>query len=305
LAKFATAVTDRGIPWAAIFGNHDDENGLSRSDQMTLMQGMPYSLAMPGPKDIHGVGNYALKVFSADPSKTHLLTLYLLDSGGYSKGVFDWFGFFHPTEYDWIRQDQIDWFRQESAMINPIERPFTPDGASDFGSIWKRQASQVTPDARKLAKPNALMFFHIPLKESYDEVPDMDPDTGIPLDIGIHDIEERGDAKQSDGFFDKAILQTFESDHSASGQLKEVKVISNGHCHVTENCRRVKGVWLCFDGGSSFSGYGRVGFDRRLRIYDISDFGETIRTYKRTEKDEILDEMVLVGKGAPGPYRPH
>lgn len=43
-------------------------------------------------------------------------------------------------------------------------------------------------------------------------------------------------------------------------------------------------------------------FDRRFRIYDISDFGETIRTYKRTEKDEILDEMVLAGKGAPAPF---
>jgi hypothetical protein len=40
-------------------------------------------------------------------------------------------------------------------------------------------------------------------------------------------------------------------------------------------------------------------FDRRFRIYEISDFGETIRTYKRTEKDEILDEMVLAGTGAP------
>ena len=50
----------------------------------------------------------------------------------------------------------------------------------------------------------------------------------------------------------------------------EVKVIGNGHCHgvtffclllsntsyifslffsVTENCRRVDGVWLCFGGG--------------------------------------------------------
>lgn len=66
-------------------------------------------------------------------SKTHLLTLYFLDSGSYSKGVFDWFGFFIPTEYDWIRQvgdsrflflatpfipnytqSQIDWFLQES-----------------------------------------------------------------------------------------------------------------------------------------------------------------------------------------------
>lgn len=50
---------------------------------------------------------------------------------------------------------------------------------------------------------------------------------------------------------------------------------------------------------SSYSGYGRVGIDRRFRIYDISDFGETIRTYQRTEKDEVLDEMVLTGMGSP------
>ena len=33
---------------------------------------------------------------------THLLTLYFLDSGAYSKGYLDWFGYFFPTEYDWI-----------------------------------------------------------------------------------------------------------------------------------------------------------------------------------------------------------
>ena len=32
------------------------------------------------------------------------------------------------------------------------------------------------------------------------------------------------------------------------------------------------------------------------------DYGETIRTYKRTEHDEILDDMVLVGRGAPPAY---
>ena len=61
--------------------------------------------------------------------------------------------------------------------------------------------------------------------------PDVNPDTGIPLDIGIHDIEERGDAKNSDGFFDKGLSQALESDHNAGGKMKEIKVISNGHCH--------------------------------------------------------------------------
>lgn len=35
-------------------------------------------------------------------------------------------------------------------------------------------------------------------------------------------------------------------------------------------------------------------------MYEISDFGETIRTYKRTEFDKIVDDMVLVERGALG-----
>lgn len=33
----------------------------------------------------------------------------------------------------------------------------------------------------------------------------------------------------------------------------EVKVVGNGHCHNSADCRRIKGVWLCFAGGSSVS----------------------------------------------------
>lgn len=67
LSKFAKAVTDRGIPWAAVFGNHDDEDGMSREAQIKYMRGLPYSMVERGPKDVHGVGNYVLKVKSADP----------------------------------------------------------------------------------------------------------------------------------------------------------------------------------------------------------------------------------------------
>jgi len=69
---------------------------------------------------------------------------------------------------------------------------------------------------------------------------------------------------------------------------------------------------------SSFSGYGKLGyvntttimmaqshflfrFDRRFRIFDISDYGETIKTWKRTEHDDIVDEMILAGPGAAPP----
>ncbi|KAL4250483.1 hypothetical protein ABKN59_006972 [Abortiporus biennis] len=301
LSKFAKAVTLRQIPWAAVFGNHDSEDGESRTEQVRYMQGLPYSLVEPGPQDIHGVGNYLLKVYSADPSKTQLLTLYFLDSGDYEKSIWDFTGFGHSTEYDWIHEDQIQWFLEESARIKPIQRPFVPDGAADLGGIWARQGNQVTPDVRRLAKPNALMFFHIPLQEAYGPA-DRHKITNYPLDTGLKGLEPPGSAKKQDGFFDKALLKALETNNRGGGNAREVKVIANGHCHITENCRRTRGIWQCFGGGGSYSGYGRVGFDRRFRVFSIEDYGETISTWKRTEHMEIHDPMVLSGKGSPPPY---
>ncbi|KAF8556455.1 Metallo-dependent phosphatase [Imleria badia] len=300
LAKFAAEVTDRKIPWAAVFGNHDEENGDVKAEQIRMMQALPYSLVERGPKDVHGVGNYVLKVRSADSSMTHLLTLYFLDSGAYSKGYLDWFGYFFPTEYDWIHTDQIGWFLQQSGSIEPIERPFQPDTSEDFDDLSERQSDQIAPTTRRLAKPNALMFFHIPLQESYG-TPDKDSRTGLPLDVGLQGLEGPGSAKKSDGMFENGLLKALESEHRAGGAIPEVKAVANGHCHITEDCKRVQDVWFCFGGGGSYSGYSKVGFDRRFRVYDISDYGETIKTYKRSEHDEVLDELIIAGSGA-APY---
>ena len=75
LAKFAVAVIERQIPWAAVFGNHDDEDGALKDEQVKLLQALPYSLVERGPKDVHGVGNYVLKVKSADSLSYKLLCL--------------------------------------------------------------------------------------------------------------------------------------------------------------------------------------------------------------------------------------
>ncbi|EJU03587.1 Metallo-dependent phosphatase [Dacryopinax primogenitus] len=299
IAKFAQQVIDRQIPWAAIFGNHDDETDLNRLSEMRLYQAMPYCLASPGPSTVDGVGNYVLKVRSGDPSATHLLTLYFVDSGGYARTGYNPFA---KLQYDWIKPSQSEWLLQESAKIRPIERPFTPDGASDLGHPWTRDTGMrrfskkegVVLHGRKertLAKPNAMMWFHIPLQESFAD-PDMDANWN-PLVIG-QQLEDSGASTHNGNFFEDGILLAAESD--AGGH--EIKVVGHGHDHITDKCARVKGVWFCFGGGGSFSGYGKVGFDRRLRVYKISDYGETIRTYKHTEHDKIIDDVILVGKGA-------
>ncbi|KAH7335387.1 Metallo-dependent phosphatase [Rhizoctonia solani] len=308
LAKFASEVIKRKIPWAAVFGNHDSTTDMDRKHMMEHLQHLPYSLAEPGPSGIHGVGNYVVQVKSYDDSATPLLTLYFLDSGAYvSKGLAWW----KELEYDYLRESQIMWFLDESQKIHAIERPFTQDGTRDLGKIWKRRDGKRrldleerqattggnTPGGKKLAKPNAMMFFHIPLKMS-TEPADTNPETSQTLDVGS--AKEYGGSPKDAGFFKNAILAAPEvpSTTETKGTGTEVKVIANGHVHTADNCRRVKGVWTCFGGGGSYAGYGKLGFDRRFRIFQISQYGEKIETHKRTDKGKIIDKMVLVGEGA-------
>ncbi|KAK1921767.1 Metallo-dependent phosphatase-like protein [Papiliotrema laurentii] len=294
LAKFAKPVIDRKIPWAAVFGNHDSEISGDRESQMRALQHLPYSLSQLGPEGVDGYGNYVIKLHSADASRMHLFTLYFLDSHDYQGRSLPWL----LPDYDYIKPSQINWFLNASASIKPIERPFQPDGADDLGHIWKRsRPARLTRQTEKhLAKPNAIMWFHIPLPEAYAPADKNDLD-GTDLNVGDQ-LDGDGSSKHNSGFFANGIQKALEVDGLVSN-ASEVKVLSHGHCHNTDRCRRVNGVWMCFDGGSSYSGYGQLGFDRRVRVYHISQYGERVETYKRLTSGEIIDRQVLVGNGAP------
>lgn len=174
----------------------------------------------------------------------HIFTLYFLDSGDYQARALLW----SKPDYDYIKQSQIDWFLNTSSTIKPIERPFQPDGTADLGHIWQKRStpSRISrQDAeRRLAKPNAIMWFHIPLPEAYEPA-DKDTTSGNDLDVGDQ-IDGAGSSKHNGGFFNNGIKQAFETsgpDHDTTMPTAEVKVLSHGHCHITDRCRRVNGIW--------------------------------------------------------------
>lgn len=122
-----------GIPWAAVFGNHDCENNITRSQLMKVQLEHSGSLAEEGPVELDGVGNFVLEV-SGTKGQT-AAALYFLDSGGYSELE-------SVSGYDWVRRSQVDWFLAQSLQRQD------------------KQSGKPLP---------ALMFFHIPLPE-YREV---------------------------------------------------------------------------------------------------------------------------------------
>ena len=94
--------SDRQIPFAVIFGNHDDEHGLSRKQLYDIIKTIPYN-ATYTVEGLSGVSNYILSVRSSQNDNNAAL-LYCFDTHSYSK-----FG-----GYDFVKFDQIDWYRTQS-----------------------------------------------------------------------------------------------------------------------------------------------------------------------------------------------
>ncbi|MBW3624001.1 MAG: metallophosphoesterase family protein [Armatimonadetes bacterium] len=140
---------ERGIRWAAVFGNHDDEGSLNRRGLMAAQRECGMCLSEPGPEEVHGVGNYVLRLRSAHRDDL-AAALYFLDSNAYA-----------TTEcggYGWITRSQIEWCVGQSRELE-----------EEYRSIHSATgADQKLP---------ALAFFHIPLPE-YNEVWETQPCRG-------------------------------------------------------------------------------------------------------------------------------
>lgn len=125
LGKALEPVISRGLPYAITFGNHDDEQDLTRP------QLYDYVKKKQGCLDAKAEGtDFAISVTSAD-GKQAKAVIYVMDSNAYStidslKG------------YGWFRRDQIDWYARKSAELT----------AANGGKPMP-----------------ALAFFHIPFPE--------------------------------------------------------------------------------------------------------------------------------------------
>ncbi|KAF3910153.1 hypothetical protein AA313_de0209837 [Arthrobotrys entomopaga] len=134
LFKMADMLIKRGIPYATIYGNHDDEGSLKRPELMSLTETLPLSLSEPGPESVPGVGNYVLQIMSHKAADHPAATLYFLDTHSYSPDEKKYPG------YNWIKPEQIAWFQEEHEHLK--------SGIKQYSGIHLQMA-----------------FIHIPLPE--------------------------------------------------------------------------------------------------------------------------------------------
>ncbi|MFB9273905.1 metallophosphoesterase family protein [Cohnella cellulosilytica] len=132
LREAVDAAESRGLPWAAVFGNHDAEGSVSRAELLDVLLEHKHSVTRHT-EGVSGFGNYMLEIRGSGGGTG--AALYFLDSGDYSPVG-------RIEGYDWIRRDRIDWYAGAAA------------------DLAARNGGAPLP---------ALAFFHIPLPE-YGEV---------------------------------------------------------------------------------------------------------------------------------------
>jgi 3',5'-cyclic AMP phosphodiesterase CpdA len=122
------AIAAKRIPFAVLFGNHDDEFDLTRTELYNIIKSYPYNRTATV-EGLSGVGNCILPVKGKNGQTAAVL--FCFDSNAYS-AIADVEG------YDYIKFDQINWYRENSAALT--------------------RANGGTPLP-------SLAFFHIPLPE--------------------------------------------------------------------------------------------------------------------------------------------
>jgi predicted MPP superfamily phosphohydrolase len=127
-------ITKRNIPFAVTFGNHDDEQDLSRKELLDIIRQLPGNLTSTT-EGITGTTNYILPVMSSNGER-QAAALYIFDSNSYSTTK-------KVKGYGWIEYDQIDWYLRRSA--------------------------EFTKSNKNTPLPS-LAFFHIPIPEYHEAV---------------------------------------------------------------------------------------------------------------------------------------
>ena len=204
--------------YAVVLGNHDGEgSSISREELITNYENFPLCLTKKGPSDIYGFGNYVINIKGSSGQVAN--TLIFMDSGDYtSEEKCAEYGYDYKSGYDFIKPNQIDWYKTTLDSIK-----------EDNLDIM----------------PNSALFIHIPLYE-YEDAFDLSQEEETASEathIYGQKLENECSSKINSGMFD-AILEK-----------QSTKLVICGHDHVNDYCVEYQGVKLTYSQSLSYGSY--------------------------------------------------
>lgn len=257
IEKIMRPITDRGIPFAVTFGNHDRQVGVSNRDQFEdIYKSFPGCVGEQA-EEIDGGGTFALPIYSADGKKL-VSNLYLIDSGTDKKGG-----------YEAVTKEQIEWYKK------------TRD------KLIEDNGGKVVP---------SIVFQHIPLQEYYHVLKQVKKGTkGAIRAFRIHKNEYYllGDTcKAGDVLLEPpSIPDENTGEFDALAEKGDVLAVFVGHDHKNSFVGRYRNVDLGFTQSAGFNEYGN-GVHRGVRVIELdAENPETYQTHTLEFKDLVGNKL--------------
>ncbi len=215
-------VVERGIPFALVFGNHDEECKISKEDQLKIYQSYPGCLAVDG-EDLPGCGNYYIVVENPVQPESPVV-LWFMDSGSYAeegKGT-----------YGYVTEEQNEWMLSAYAEL-----------------------------CEKYASPVSYVFQHIPVLQVYNMIKEVPFGTsGAVTCYGpnfgkwyVLDDEYIWAGHMGEG----PCSSEYDSGEFDAWKKMNVKAAFFGHDHLNDYCGTYEGIDMVTTSGVGFYLYGR------------------------------------------------
>ncbi|ESQ13564.1 MAG: hypothetical protein N838_23175 [Thiohalocapsa sp. PB-PSB1] len=261
-------IENRGIPFFITFGNHDEDScggdvTLCEPEQLEYYRSFGCNINPADDPDLHGDADAVVLVFGPDQPvnrRDPKAAVWVLDSGRYAPNPDEVGGQRingYSNSWDYIRQEQIAWYRNTSERFERV-----------FGK-----------------KVPGWMFFHIPLFE-FDMMwsddfglpgPAEDQDAianpvrppvsgGDPDPFNRHGIAGERNECVCTGPFNSGLF-------SAARERGDIVSMSVGHDHVNNYSGNQHGIQLSYAASAGFGTYGLSGAEthrmRGVRIFDL------------------------------------
>jgi len=223
----------RNIPFAVVFGNHDEETGIAKEAQMSMYMSYSNCRAVDEGNALSGVGTYNLPVLSSDGTKT-AFNIFMMDT--HNKAA--------AGGYDGVHADQIAWY----------------EAVSD--ALKESNGGKAVP---------SLLFQHIPVPEIYQllkKVP-LGTENAVLKDSVWYQV----DGNLAAGTCHEPPCSSAVNYGQYNSWLKEGNIIGAffGHDHVNNFVGTTKdGIKMGYNGGTGFRAYGD-GEKRSIRIFNINE----------------------------------
>ena len=207
LSVMVEYIEDRRIPWAHVYGNHDTEvstyySAISKEEQQEVYESFEYCISKAGDESLFGIGNYVLPVMSQDGSRI-AFNIWGLDTGSYIDPPYADIvnkGNYFYGKYEGMQKNQVDWYKATSALLSQFNGGTVP----------------------------AMMYFHIPLQETYTA-----------WDWARKNIEGTKQENISAPTINAGMFD-------AIREQGDVKLVVHGHDHNNDFSVLYKGVRLCY-----------------------------------------------------------